>query len=343
MAGAEACTLLRLFNPFKPVAMKYFPLWITLLLLCCKMQAKTPDKVQQYAIWKNKAELCIIDSDYAGALQYYKAAFALRPAGQRDLYNAFVLAYLGKDTVAATAYYKELVLLGLTEQRLEMLKFGRLYKSDSLYRRLSLGYDSLRKVALNSAAFQYAQLMDSLFNADQAVRANYRGLSQEEIRVMIARDSANIACLKQLIAVKGFPGYRRTGLFEQAEEGWIHSNSTIFFILWHCRNLSTLLDGEALAAVHAGDLPPEDYALVMDSRRHHNRYYSRPQSADSSGLAAFDTVRETEAVIDARRATLGLCSLADYKRKLAFQNDNGMFYFFSAMHLALALSYIPFE
>ncbi len=326
--------------------MKYLLIGLTLLMLAPvdAARASLPGKGLQYAVWKNKAELCIMDTNYAGALQYYQAAFACHPAAQRDLYNAFVVAYLCRDSAVAKAYYDAMVGLGLTTQRLAVLRFGRLHREEALYRWLEQDYEHLHALALASPAAAYAAVMDSVFNADQAVRSNYQQLSPEEVQVMVARDSANMICVKRLIATRGFPGYRQTGLFEQATEGWVHSNTTIFFLLWHSRNLGTLLDPEMIAAVTAGDLPPEDYALIIDSRARENRYGSRPPGYIINEAVTFDTLPAAEeAVLNVRRAELGLCSLQEYKRKLMFQQNSSLFYFFSGMHMAVVLSFLPVQ
>lgn len=324
---------------------KYFRTGLVLLLLVPAYSLRaSPGPGLQYAALKNKAELCILDTNYTGALHYYRAAFACHAAAQRDLYNAFITAYYCGDSAMAKAYYNEMVALGQTAQRLSTLRFGRLHRKEPLYRWLERDYEALHTRALGSPAAAYAAVMDSVFDADQAVRVNYQHLSPEEIKVMIARDSVNITFLKNLIASHGFPGYRQTGLFDRATEGWVHGNSAIFFLLWHSRNLSTQLDTEMIAAVHAGDLPPEDYALIMDSRTHENRYGSRPPGYNMQDEVTFDLLPDTaEAAIDRHRAGLGLCNLADYRRKLVFQHGGSVFYFFSGMHMALALSFLPIQ
>lgn len=291
---------------------------------------------------KNEAERCIVDSNYAGALANYKQAFQNKIPNQRDLYNAFVLAYLMVDSTALKSFYKLMVLQGQTNQRLSILRFGKTYKETALYQWVTKDYDSLRAIALQGPVPRYARVMDSIFDADQAVRTNYIKMSQDDIKLMVARDSANLDFLNSWIRREGFPGYQRVGLFDKAPEGWVHSNSAIFFVLWHTRNLSTVLDALMLQAVQTGEFPPEDYAVIMDGRTGNNKYYSRPPKTVVAGEVVFDHIPEAqEREIDIERANIFLCSLKDYKRELEFQNKNKLFYFFSGMQLALAFTSAP--
>lgn len=300
--------------------------------------------VQRYAMFKNKAELCIVDSNYTAALRYYKAAFHFKTPDPRDLYNAFIVAYLETDSAAIRSFYSQMILHGQPGNKLAILKFGKMHKDLPLYQWATKDYDSLRAIALLGTMPQYALLMDSVFKADQDAREVYRNLDKEQLRIMAGKDSANLAFLKQLIIEKGFPGYQQTGMFEKAQEGWIHSNSTMFFVLWHTRDLSTILDAIALKAVLSGDFPPEDYAIIMDSRTANNKYFSRPpknEAEDGPGFAAMP--EEQEKAINKKRAVIQLCCLKDYKRKLEYQNSTNLFYFYSGMHMALVFSPLPIQ
>jgi hypothetical protein len=302
------------------------------------------NSVQHYAMFKNKAELCIVDSNYAVALRYYKTAFHFKTPDQRDLYNAFIVAYLETDSAAIRSFYNQMILHGQPGNKLAILKFGKMHKDQLLYQWATKDYDSLRTIAMNGVMPQYARIMDSVFKADQDARVVYRNLSKEQLRIMGGKDSVNLDYLKQLIAEKGFPGYQQTGMFEKAQEGWIHSNSTIFFILWHTRDLSTLLDAMTRKAVLSGDFPPEDYAIIMDSRTANNQYFSRlPKNEAEDGQEFAVIPEDQEKAINKKRAAIQLCNLKDYKRKLEYQNTTNLFYFYSGMHMALVFSQLSIQ
>ncbi len=146
-----------------------------------------------------------------------------------------------------------MVVHGLTDRKLAILKFGKTYKDQSLYRWVSRDYDSPQALPGEGPCFPMSRLWIPFLMPTEAVRGEHRHMSEQDIKLMIARDSSNLRFLKSWISSAGFPGYQRTGLFEKAAEGWVHSNSTIFFVLWHTRELSTELDTLAFQAVLAGD------------------------------------------------------------------------------------------
>ncbi|RYE58302.1 MAG: hypothetical protein EOP48_03820, partial [Sphingobacteriales bacterium] len=216
---------------------------LCIFLLSAQCLACNTDSVENYYLNKNKAEIFLVDSSYAEGLVYYKKAFSFKSPDFLDLYNALVMAYRLKDTAASKAYFDRLAFHGLNKEKFERVKLGLLAKDDPFYKEISKDYDSLYKAGSRTSMFTYAKIMDSLSAVDQAVR-KFKAFNptEEEKNVLLHADSTNLLFLQHYIADHGFPSYDQVGTFEESLEGWSHSTTGLWFLLWHTRHTSTLLN-----------------------------------------------------------------------------------------------------
>jgi hypothetical protein len=295
-------------------------------LTICRAQIKQ-DSVKDYYLIKNDAELKLIDSNYSAALKLYQKAFLYKKPNGRDLYNAFVTAYLLSDTFSAHDFYNQLILKGLERKRFEMSRWGQAISSDRFYAYLSKQYDSLYNVSLKSTMSAWGNILDSIYKVDQKVRSS-------DSRKILLVDSNNRAFLSNYIAVHGFPGFSQVGFYDKMLGGQANSPTTFWFIMWHARYQYVPLDGVSFQALMSGDLPPEDYALLMDTKDEPVYYSILPKEVVDGKIKLLSPPNEKE--VNEKRAALYLDNIADFKKKCDFmQNGGSRFQFLPMMVLFL--------
>jgi len=307
-------------------------IWILLLLISTTTfpAARAIDriKVKEYYLLKNKAELAITDSAYATALALYKQAFACKFPNPCDIYNAFVVAYLLKDTAAGKSYYNTLAELGINKKKFEELPFVTSIKDDMFYiRDIAWNEEYYQLKYMMSARPAVARMLDSLYAADQFYRKYY---SRD---TFFYHDKQIINYLCDYVKRNGFPGFEQAGIC-QREESAPYNDGTIQLIHWHTRgsdpNLSPWaksLDSVLYNAVLDGNYDPANYALSVDQRD--SNYYEQLQpveemlSEDGLELAKLDIP-----AINRKRAGIYLEPLEDYIRKWKFSLNDDRFYLF---------------
>jgi len=150
---------------------------------------------------------------------------------------------------------------------------------------------------------------------DQHVRPDpSKAISQSSI----LNDMDNRNNMFRFIKEYGFPSFARTGFYDTMR--LVDAPGTFWYVWWHGRGGSTVLDKVTLEAVLDGDFPPDEYAVVMDAR------------SSNEALSVFYTVPNLPGLlqpdleeVDKRRAALYMESLADYKRKLAYRMKDNRF------------------
>lgn len=283
-------------------------------------RAQPNEKIRLYYELKNKAELYVVDADYVQALAAYKKAFALKKPNPIDIYNAFILACMLKDSAAAKTFFTDIILHGQTRQKLEQIIFFDNFKADPFYSYVVYGYDSIASAAQNGIMPKYAKVLDSIYTADQAVRVG--NPSQAQLRAMMHRDSVNIDFIKEFVAQNGFPDYDMVGVFERAKTGVVYGDGTIWMLLWHTRHISKELNNILLQAVYEGHFSPDEYALIIDAQEDQSIYYNiLLRDADLSKVDFLPTPDETE--VNKKRAAIMLDTVENFKRKLLYQNQKG--------------------
>jgi hypothetical protein len=283
--------------------------------------AEKVDSVKNYYFFKNKGEMCIVDSNYADGLVNYKKAFSYKSPNVLDVYNALVLAYQLKDSVSAESFFNHMAYHGLNKEVFETKRLGLFAKEESFYKWLTRSYDSSYRAGANTNMVQYAKIIDSLSEADQSVRKSYK-LNEQGVNALVLTDNSNLLFLKTYIKQNGFPSYDRIGNFEKSIEGNFYSPNSLFFILWHTRHTSQLLNKTLLDAVIQGDYNPDEYALLIDLQRENSIYYNAlPRKFSKAGKVVFLPVPNLNTV-NKKRASIYLDNVENYKRKLLFSENN---------------------
>lgn len=315
--------------------MRIYYCTVIFLMVSASSSATSPDSVRRYYEEKNKAEVYIMNTTqatmfYTEALDAYKKAFGYKTPNRLDIYNALIVAYLLEDSITAKSYFNQMAFHGLNKERLEEYEgsFGYYAKSHGdFYKWLSSDYDSLYKVALNSSISKYAHVMDSLLQADQSVRKSNH-LNDEEVQRLLYIDSTNLSFLKNYIKEYGFPSYDRVGLFESCYDGNIQGVGPLWFMLWHTRHTSKMLNETLLEAARRGEFDPDEYALIIDLQAPESIYYNAlPREIGKDGKMNFLPV-PNEKMINEKRASIYLDPVDVLKRKLIFQEYGDVWFRF---------------
>ena len=161
-------------------------------------------------------------------------------------------------------------------------------------------------------------LLDTIFREDQGNRNNmdlvkekYGWQSKQMdslFKKMRIQDSINLAAVKHIIAVNGWPGPDKVG-----QQG----SSTIFLVIQHADSLTqTTYLPVMRSAVKKGNAKPEDLALLEDrvlTRQGREQIYGSQLKIDSTGKYSFFPIKD-EANVNRRRAKAGLGPLEDYAK-----------------------------
>lgn len=286
-------------------------LLITVLLLSCYVSPAQNRKtnIRAYYSLVNQAELSILDSNFDKANEYYKKAFKLNPANDKDIFNAEVVSYLHKDTLFARDNLNKLAYYGMKKMVFEGSFWGASIINDSFYIFISKDYDSIYHQREKSGMAAYGKQLAAFYERDQSVRGRHSKHSKEEAK---KSDLENILSFKTFINKNGFPSFEKTGFFDEGGFS-VQMFGTFYLVLWHTRPFKTPLDKIMHNAVINGEFRPDKYAYIIDHRigEDNNRY-----SMIFEGQK--EITKEREIAIDEKRKTIYLEPLADFKKKFNY-------------------------
>lgn len=290
-------------------------------------QSTHRDSIRTYYIHINKAEAAIIDSNYEMALGHYKEAQKFKWPNGYDLLNAEIVAFLSKDTTAAMDYLNLLAMYGLKKRFVEGSRWGLTIADSPFYKYISQSYDSIYELSRNSDRAKYGKKMSPFFIKDQSARTSQ--LPGELSDASKKSDLANRKEMADFITANGFPSFDRTGFHDTMRR--LDAPGTFWYLWWHSRPDTTLLDDIALNAVLDGDFPPEDYAILIDQRPQNNTGGSLYHSTPNLYTLTEDELSE----VDKRRNEIYLQPLKEYEKKLEYRSKDKRFYLVNPMSYGL--------
>lgn len=183
---------------------------------------------------------------------------------------------------------------------------------------LLLGCDRQPEQAAAVANPAYRTELLSRVARDQAVRDNFAEhlratgeVSPSVVQSMMAVDSENVSWLKERVRVGGLPSRQEVGA---------DGVRAALLLIQHA-DRDTEWQAAMLPAVEAafrdGDIAGQELAMLTDRVAKAQGQPQRfgTQATISGGTVRFDPIADS-AQVDARRATLGLVPLAEYKRSL---------------------------
>lgn len=288
--------------------------------------AQNVDFIREYHPFINKAELAIIDKDFAEAFQNYKTAFQRVPNGfARDYHNAILCAIEVDDKDFAFDYLKRLVGKGV-EKRFFIRNKNYYFHSlnqDPRWENFLHDYEWIKDATFSKTVDHEANsVLGVLANKDQEVREGNNRSSETILQI----DKENITALVAVIDAKGFPTEEMLGLWTPM---W-SMNLYHLVILHHMKNWK--VDNNLV------DIRPILWQAVKDGKLSANKaaYYLDLSESEiggvgfygSSGLIrlqgdkrTYDTIeysKDEVVIINENRAKLGLCNLTEQTKKLKY-------------------------
>lgn len=180
--------------------------------------------LKQYYININNAELAIVDSNYANALENYEEAFRFKsyPFAQ-DLYNATLVSIITKAYPKTVNHLERLFKIGFQLSVLDSISICKDFLNSSFGKEARLKNKKLKPIY----NIKYKKAIEKMFYDDQYFRMHPNGykIYGDTIR---KTDSMNVAKFLKLITKYGFPSEEKIG---------INSNSllspTFFVLIFH--------------------------------------------------------------------------------------------------------------
>ena len=280
----------------------------------------------------NKAELAIIQQDYRLALTHYKSAFESVKSGfARDYRNAILCAIQTKDNAFAFAYLEKVIMKRMDRSFFADTAFAPLMEKKA-WRELMNSYDALYAKSAEGISSKLLQELIHMEERDQFFRVQEG--SYEVFGDTIAKiDVENVTRFQQLVNIYGFPSEDLIGayMFEQ--------NAPYNIILHHqAQTLSNTMykypTGESLApiieqAAQAGKCSPAHagYLLSMQNDRLYNYNAFGILQLSVNGVIRpyylLDKIPvEKLSEINIKRASIGLESVDEFRKKCQFRLDN---------------------
>ena len=318
------------------------------LLLCCSGIVHGTSLADYFDL-VNEAELLICNDKITEALQHYDKAFALkRDAFGRDVYNAWVCAYLADDEKRFRTYSVHLLKKGAYPTQTMYMILNPVKGGPGVEKYQSI-WQQLKRAVKSDVDTVFSKRLDELLEASLKVRLhfiaacgdNYPACARDSLNQF---DSLNILKLQSLFETEGFAAESKAGFAlglpdeRPAFTGLLRDDR-----YWTNRRT---MDAFLYAKMMAGQCHPQDYALLKDFS--YNRvkdsvspYQQNPDARYCSDL--FTVINNALYITDptplsaranAARKSIYLESLEDRCVKAKFQFLHPSFRFLHADYLA---------
>ncbi|MEJ8803565.1 hypothetical protein [Pontibacter sp. H249] len=303
------------------------------VLMTVSTFADNIDYTKEYHPLINKAELSIVEQDFAAALELYQQAFKAVPAPfARDYYNAAVCAMLLKDKKQSQAYLEKLAVKGVSINYLAKQPVFDSLKTTKHWRKFRRKYSKYRKQYSSQVNPDLRADLDELYARDQYFRQAEGGLRMygDTLRKI---ETANTKLFLEWVEKHGYPGESLVGVADTLEQ--LPRFSIIIQRQTKARNghdfSKVLVD-----AVQQGRLSPQAAAYLIEQQVGRSKYGSKAYvklncnscKNNLDGIDRYMEERRTDKellTIEANRKLLGLEPFNDYKKKVLYSMDDKRF------------------
>ncbi|MCB0586336.1 MAG: hypothetical protein KDD06_13570 [Phaeodactylibacter sp.] len=299
-----------------------------------------------YLAYIHTAERNILSSAYEEALSAYDTAFIIweRPL-PADIRNALQCAVLTEDTSEAYRHVKSLILLGCDLNFFFRQESLRAFRASASWRRIIEEYPALRSTFVQNCDWPLRSRIESLVARDQFWRA--QDPHYTSMRDSTFAEDARIMDEVLEIFHQGYPTAYEIGVFME-EDTLLSRLDPLHLILLHnytkADNYKTGPDltETLLAFARQGRLHPDAFTY-LNSRS--GAYQMQPGFArdgvvwKADGKLYFEKINpERKDAIDQMRASIGLCTVEEMRKKALFLLGEkvGGFQFFHAGFMAAA-------
>ncbi|GAB3202645.1 hypothetical protein ABID22_002737 [Pontibacter aydingkolensis] len=312
-----------------------FTVALFFVLLAGNVFASETDYTKVYHPVINKAELSILQKDYAGALALYREAFKVVPAPfARDYYNAAVCAMLLKDKKQSLGYLEKLAAKGVSIDYLENRPVFDSLQSTKQWRKFKRKYPKYRQQYEKQVNLDLRADLDELYARDQYFRQAKGGLRVYG-DTLNKIEAANTKKFLSWVENHGYPGEDLIGVGDTLEQ--LPRFSIIIQRQTKARkghDFSKILE----AAVQQGRLSPQAAAYLIEQQVGRSKYGSKAyvkincstceneEPLDKMKRYLEENRTEKELLtLEANRKKLGLESFEDYKKKVIYSMTDKRF------------------
>lgn len=236
-----------------------------LLLLCSKVSNAT--NLSEYFDLINEAELLVCNNKSQEAMLHYDKAFDLKnDEFGRDVYNAWICAYLNNDENRFRKYSASLLKKGAFKTQTMYVILNPVPGGPAVEKFQGI-FQNLKAALQDETDSIYKTKLNELVEGDQPPRKYFIAKCGEKYNICgrdsLSRfDSLNVLKLKSLFDADGFASEKKIGF----QNGIPTYAPSFDLILRHDRSWSNrkTLDSFLYSRVMAGEYHPQDYALLKD-------------------------------------------------------------------------------
>lgn len=298
------------------------------VLMAASSFAGDLDYTKAYHPLINKAELSILQKDYASALLLYREAFKAVPTPfARDYYNAAVCAMLLKDKKLSVGYLEKLATKGVSIDFLAQQPVFDSLQTTRQWRKFKKKYPKYRQQYESQINKDLRADLDELYARDQYFREAKGGLRvyADTLRKI---EKANTKQLLEWVEKYGYPGESLIGVGDTLEQ--MPRFSIIIQRQTKARkgyDFSKIL----AEAVQQGRLSPQTAAYLIEQQVGRSKYGSKAyvkiscstceDESHPDSMERYLEEKRTEKellTIEANRQKLGLETFEDYKKKVLY-------------------------
>lgn len=296
--------------------------------------AESADYIQAYHPLIDKAELEIVEQDFADALQLYEKAFAAVPEPFAiDYYNAAISALLADEQKQVFDYLEKLALKGVSLEYLEAQDvFAELHETDE-WKKFRKSYGKHRRKFKHRANLDLRADLDELYAKDQYFRQAEKSISVHADTIRKIEDN-NVDFLLNVIEEHGYPGEALIGVADTLEQ--LPRFSIVI------QRQTKAMDGYDFSsilkdAVQQGRIRPQAAAYLIEQQGRgsfNTKAFvtvncSNPENCDGSafdGKYFRDRLTSSQLdVLNENRSKLGLSSFPAYRKKVLYNMQDRRF------------------
>jgi hypothetical protein len=293
-----------------------------LILISTALFAQRHTPLEYYALI-NEAELKITNRDFSGALEIYEDAMhGYGKPFSKDLYNAALCAQYSGDLKKANHYVRDLIVLGFDLEDFEHNDAWRSFVSSKYWQKILKRHSKLNRMHFNLMNLEYLSEIRML--EDYAHQFRYHPDPSKSFEDTIREiDERNIDRLSKLIRNYGFPAEQLIGVRSFQYQPY-------FVVLFHeyrrDQSRTPDLNTRLKTAVKKGELSPHMYAYLADQNKQTSAYGSDLLNPEL-GLVSKHFLAADMDSYNKQRKLIGLGTIREEKRKLAFSHAGLGFYF----------------
>lgn len=268
----------------------------------------------------NQAELCIIDSNYSEALNYYQHAFEeIEYPFTRDYYNALLCATYTKKYDLAFDYMYKLVNKGIEYEKFDSNIYLQPLKNNERWPLFKNYYDENHQKIIAGFNLELKTELDSMHVRDQ--RSNKARYKDPSIRYKF--DStiyANIVRMKEIFEIYGFPTEEDLGV--KNFNGYQFEGQIIikhYFQICDTYNKTDTLNLLPILenACKNGKISTHFFLANLGDLKL-NKYASNVIYLIDTNIILLNIDTNSLMLINANRAKLGIGTVAETQKKVTF-------------------------